>query len=185
MKKKEDKNFIKYFQGVDPIKRKNKIKKGVKRVPENLKTQIKKIKKTDTTNEKKTKPTKDSKFLVEIGKINKKLKKGRVSIDKKIDFHGKFLFQAEEEFKKTILESYNEKKRCILFVTGKGLHKQKIFFDDSLSPSPKLFYGKIRESFLDWVKKPELGKYILTTERASAEHGGDGAFYVYLRKNKN
>ena len=34
-------------------------------------------------------------------------------------------------------------------------------------------------------KKPELAKYILTTEKASFAHGGDGAFYVYLRKNKN
>ncbi len=30
-----------------------------------------------------------------------------------------------------------------------------------------------------------LSKYILSYEQASIEHGSDGAFYVYLRKNKN
>ena len=31
----------------------------------------------------------------------------------------------------------------------------------------------------------KFSKYILSFEQASIEHGGDGAFYVYLRKNKN
>ena len=34
-------------------------------------------------------------------------------------------------------------------------------------------------------KKPGISKYILTTEKADLGRGGDGAFYVYLRKNKN
>ena len=58
-------------------------------------------------------------------------------------------------------------------------------YANAFKKSPKLFYGKIREAFLEWVKKPELAKYILTTEKADFKHGGDGAFYVYLRKNKN
>ena len=113
------------------------------------------------------------------------LKRGQIHIDKKIDFHGKILSQAEDEFQNIVLESYKQKKRCLLFITGKGLHKQTNLFDDRLNKSPKLFYGKIRGAFLEWVRKPELAKYILTTEKASFEHGGDGAFYVYLRKNKN
>ena len=91
----------------------------------------------------------------------------------------------QDDFQKTVIESYKQKKRCLLFVTGKGLHNHKNLFDDGLKKSPKLFYGKIRGVFLEWTKKPELAKYILTTEKASPSHGGDGAFYVYLRKNKN
>ena len=37
---------------------------------------------------------------------------------------------------------------------------------------------------LEWVKKPELAKYILSIEKAKIEHGGDGAFYVFLRRKK-
>ena len=72
------------------------------------------------------------------------------------------LSEAEYEFQKNIIESYKQKKRCLLFVTGKGLHKQKNVVDDSLNESPKLFYGKIREAFLKWVKKPEFSKSIFS-----------------------
>ena len=185
MNKEEDQIFFKYTRGVEPINRKNKIKKGIKKIPKNIIKKIQKIKKLETIKEKKTEKITSSQYIVETGKINKMLRRGQASIDKKIDFHGKILTEAEDEFQKTVLESYKLKKRCLLFVTGKGLHKQKNFIDDSLNKNPKLFYGKIRRAFLGWVKKPELAKYILSIEKADFEHGGDGAFFVYLRKNKH
>jgi len=147
--------------------------------------QIQKTKKPETDMEKKQEKITNSQYLFEIGKTNKMLRRGKIFIDKKIDFHGKILSKAEDEFQKTVIESYKQKKRCLLFITGKGLHKQKNIFDDNLNKNPKLFHGKIREAFLEWINKPELAKYILTTEKANFERGGDGAFYVYLRKNKN
>ena len=50
---------------------------------------------------------------------------------------------------------------------------------------PKLYHGIIRSSFVEWARSKKFSKYILSFEQASIEHGGDGAFYVYLRKNKN
>jgi len=185
MNKKDDQIFFKYTQGVEPINRKNKIKKGIKKIPKNIIKQSQQINKLKTTEEKKTDKTTAPEYLFETGKTNKMLRRGQVFIDKKIDFHGKTISQAEDKFQKTIIECYKQKKRCLLFVTGKGLHKQKNFFGDNLDKSPKLFYGKIRGAFLEWVNKPGLAKYIITTEKASPAHGGDGAFYVYLRKNKS
>jgi len=185
MNNKNDEIFFKYTRGVEPINRKNRIKKGIKKITKNKTKQIEKVKNTETTKKTNTEYIKNSQFLFETSKTNKMLKKGQISIDKKIDFHGKNLSQAEDEFKKTVIQSYKQKKRCLLFITGKGLHKKHSLFDDRLYKSPKLFYGKIREAFLEWIRRPELAKYILTTEKADLEHGGDGAFYVYLRKNKN
>ena len=185
MNKKDDQIFFKYTHGVEPINRKNRIKKGIKKIPKKTIKQIEKTKQTETIKDKKTESIIKSQFLIETGKANKMLKKGQIHIDKKIDFHGKVLSQAEDEFQNTVLESYKQKKRCLLFITGKGLHKQKNIFDDNLNKNPKLFHGKIREAFLEWINNPELAKYILTTEKANFERGGDGAFYVYLRKNKN
>jgi len=185
MNKKDNQIFYKYTEGVEPINRKNRIKKGIKKIPKNILKKIETIKQAEVIKEKKTENTKHSQFLIETGKVNKMLKRGQIHIDKKIDFHGKILSQAEDEFQKTVLESYKQKKRCLLFITGKGLHKQPSAFGNNLNKSPKLFYGKIRGAFLEWIKKPKLAKYILTTEKAKFEHGGDGAFYVYLRKNKN
>ena len=70
----------------------------------------------------------------------------------------------------------------LLFVTGKGLFKSKNYEE---SDKPKLYRGIIRASFIEWAKSKKFSKYILSFEQASIEHGGDGAFYVYLRKNKN
>ena len=69
-----------------------------------------------------------------------------------------------------------------MFITGKGLFKVKKNNDYD---SPKLYYGIIRNAFKEWVKSTKLSRLILSYENASIEHGGDGAFYVYLRKKKN
>jgi len=179
----EEDIFLKKMQGVEPIKKTNKLGKGIKKSI---------IKKNPTTNQKikykkKQEPAptiKTTGFKYEKHNINKNLRKGKVKINKKIDFHGTTLFNAEEIFGETIKRSYKNNERCILFVTGKGLRRKKT--DTHLSQNtPKLFYGKIRSSLKQWAEKSELAKYILAVERASVEHGGDGAFYVYLRKRKN
>ena len=172
--------FLKQMRGVSPIKKNNRIKK------ENLKTNYKPIKKkivkqknikTSNFNEKK----KNTEFFLEKIDLKKGIKKGSFQIDKKIDFHGKSLIESEEQFNNTIIESYNSGQRCLLFVTGKGLFKLKNYEE---SYKPKLYHGIIRASFIEWAKSKKFSKYILSFEQASIDHGGDGAFYVYLRKNK-
>ena len=180
MNKKDDQIFFKYTQGVKPINRKNKIKKGIKKTPKNIIKQLQKIKKLETTKEKKTEKITNSEYLFEIGKVNKMLRKGQVFIDKKIDFHGLSLFDAERLFTHTISICYKKNLRCILFITGKGvLKKTANDWDES-----KLYYGKIRSNFLIWTKKKELSKFILNVEQASIKYGADGAFFVYLRRQK-
>ena len=147
--------FLKQMKGVSPIKKNNRIKK------EDPKINYKSGKKNIVKKQKVITPNvstviKNSEFSLEKIDLKKGIKKGSFHIDKKIDFHGKSLIESEEQFNNTIIESYNSGQRCLLFVTGKGLFKSKKF-----------------------------SKYILSFEQASIEHGGDGAFYVYLRKNKN
>ena len=173
--------FLKQMKGVSPIKKNNRIKK------EDPKTNYKSgkkniVKKPEviTTNVNTLK--KNSKFSLEKIDLKKGIKKGSFHIDKKIDFHGKSLLESEEQFNNTIIESYNRGQRCLLFVTGKGLFKSKNYEE---SDKPKLYHSIIRSSFVEWARSKKFSKYILSFEQASIEHGGDGAFYVYLRKNKN
>ncbi len=122
-----------------------------------------------------------SKFEIEKNKTNKKLKKGKIPIDKKIDFHGLSLLDAENLFNHTISSCYKKNLRCILFITGKGVLKKTT----NDFGSPKLYYGKIRSNCVIWTKKKELSMFILNVEQASIKHGADGAFFVYLRRQKN
>ena len=173
--------FLKQMKGVSPIKKNNRIKK------ENLKTNYKPSKNNIVKQKNITAPTvsttiRNTEYHLEKIDLKKEIKKKSFHIDKKIDFHGKSLLESEEQFYNTIIESYNKGQRCLLFVTGKGLFKSK---NSEESENPKLYYGIIRSAFVEWVRLKKFSKYILSFEQASIEHGGDGAFYVYLRKNKN
>ena len=170
------------MKGVTPINKKNRVSNS-KTIKKNklIKNKTKPI--TDLNSENITKTNiKPPNFSLEKVKIKKNIKKNILKIDKRVDFHGKSLLEAEDIFSSTIVDCFKQQKRCLLFITGKGVFKPKN--QDELI-KPKLYHGVIRASFFDWVNSKKLSKYILSYEQASIEHGSDGAFYVYLRKNKN
>ena len=180
----DDDFFLKQMRGVNPIKKKNRIKKETQKPSQKIKTTNKKSKTTQTQNKQNNNETiiKKSKFVLEKANIKKTIKKGLIKIDKKIDFHGKTLLESEELFSSTVLSCHQKGMRCLLFVTGKGLFKKKGLGEHT---SPKLYYGVIRSAFTSWVNSKKFSKYILSYEKASTHHGGEGAFYVYLRKYRN
>ena len=182
MKNKNEDAFLKSIKGTLPIKKNNKITKPI--FTNKKKDTVKKTTKVNLINIK-TKPTiintNTSIFEVQKTTINKKLKKGKIPINKKIDFHGLSVVEAETLFLDTIKVCYKNNLRCLLFITGKGVLKKNKQEDFNI----KLYYGKIRNSFISWTKKNELQQYILNVEQASIEYGADGAFFVYLRKKKS
>ena len=182
MNNEENDLFLKQMKGVTPLKKNNRlINKKTNNKNKSVKKKIK-LKNTNNLEIEKEQEVKNSHFALENVNIKKNIKKNILKIDKKIDFHGKNLLEAEDIFSSTVIDCFNQHKRCLLFVTGKGVFKPK---DHDEFAKPKLFHGVIRKSFFDWVKSKKLAKYILSYEQASIEHGSDGAFYVYLRKNKN
>ena len=182
MNNEENDLFLKQMKGVEPLKKNNrllnkKISKKNKIVKKKTKPIISNALEVENKSEKK-----HSHFTLESANIKKNIKKNILKIDKKIDFHGRGLLEAEQIFSSTIVECFNKNKRCLLFVTGKGLFKTK---NHDYVSKPQLYHGVIRAEFFNWVKSKKFSKHILSFEQASTEHGGDGAFYVYLRKNKN
>ena len=182
MRKKDNDAFLRSITGTKPIQKKDKIKKSILK-NENLNKENIKIKKIIIKNlaEPKVITTgskKNNKNKIETTKINKKLKKGKIPPNQKVDFHGMSLFEAEELLCNVIINCYNTNKRCILFVTGKGVNKKETDYRNET----RLYYGKIRGAFTSWIRKPDIEKYILSVEQASMEYGADGAFFVYLRK---
>ena len=182
MNNEENDLFLKQMKGVTPLKKNNRlINKKTNNKNKSVKKKIK-LKNTNNLEIEKEQEVKNSHFALENVNIKKNIKKNILKIDKKIDFHGRGLLEAEEIFSSTISECFNKNKRCLLFVTGKGLFKNK---KDEHENKPQLYHGIIRAAFFDWVKSKKFSKHILSFEQASIEHGGDGAFYVYLRKNRS
>ena len=88
---------------------------------------------------------------------------------------------AKDLFVSSIGQCYMDNKRCILFITGKGIRKQQYSYEKN----DRLYYGKIRNSFHEWTTTKGVQEKILNIQDAPINLGGDGAFLVFLRKNKN
>ncbi len=173
--------FLKKMKGVKPLREKDNFIKSDKKKINETKKNFKKI--SDLEIKKNTNQVKTKSYNLSFGDINRDLKKGRVKIDRTVDLHGYGLLDAQIKFKNEVIKAYKDNKRCILFITGKGTHiknSDKNYKDDK----PRLFYGKIKNSILDWIKENDLTRYILTYQNAGIERGGDGAIYIYLRKKK-
>ena len=177
----EEDFFLKNMKGVKPIKKDGLTVKT--RTTDNTKVKLEKKTKTKKTTEQTIVEYKvsGSEFKLSFGEVNKDLKRGKVKIDRRIDLHGYGLVEAHNKFIGEVKKNYNKNKRCLLIITGKGVHKKTGNEQDT---NPKLFYGKIKNSIINWINQDDLKKYILTYQDAGFEHGGDGALFVYLRKKK-
>ena len=180
MTKKKKDFFENVLSDVTPLKKNRHINFTEKEIKYTLKEKYQEkelLKKPIATKEEKIIPQSQSKQPInDKSNFFKKLKKGKVKIDRKIDLHGLTLTQAEERFGIEIENSFNKKLRCILFVTGKGLRKKRE------GESRALYYGKIRNNIEKWIIKKQNEEKILYFSVAHSSHGGEGSFYVYLRK---
>ena len=99
---------------------------------------------------------------------------------KYIDLHGHSLEEANKQIEKIINDSYLEKIKKIIVVTGKGLHSQ-----NEKNPYASKDLSILKYSIPEFIKStPALRKLINKIEEASIEDGGSGAFYIYLKKIK-
>ena len=106
-----------------------------------------------------------------------RLQKGQMPIDARLDLHGMTVEQAKLRLKSFLLNAHARGDRVILVITGKGLRSG---FDEFNRPNR----GVIREGLPQWVKDKEIAPMIVQITPAHRQHGGDGAFYLYLRRKR-
>ena len=107
----------------------------------------------------------------------KKFKKEEFPIEATLDLHGKTEDTAFELVDEFIPKCYNQGKRCIVIITGKGLnvHKNEDIFTNK---------GILRKSVPQWLNTLRLRSMILVYKHPSERLGGSGALYILLRRNK-
>ena len=97
-----------------------------------------------------------------------------------IDLHGFTLDEANKTVDRFINESYEKGINKIRIVTGKGLHS-----DNEKNPYISKDLSILRYSIPEYIKKNnDLMKLIIEFKEATIQDGGDGAFYIHLKKNK-
>ena len=139
---------------------------------------------------KKNFPTKQDKedwisFTKEMGGITSKdddfpEKINALNNTKKLDLHGMSLEEANKKVEKFIIDSFGQGYRKLLIVTGKGLRSKNY---DNPYVSSKL--SVLKYSVPEYIKHNEnLNTMISKTSIAEQKDGGDGAIYIYLKKNE-
>lgn len=88
-------------------------------------------------------------------------------IEARLDLHGMTEAQAYQRFAAFIAEAYAHGLRTVLVITGKGRKGE----------------GALRRAFKHWLEAKEIRGYINGYHTATRTHGGEGAWYVRIRRN--
>lgn len=104
-----------------------------------------------------------------------KMSRGKIKPEGRIDLHGMTMDQAHPALVGFILSAQGQGKRLVLVITGKGKMR------DGDGPIPGR-NGILRHQVPQWLALAPLSAAILEVRPAHIRHGGDGAYYVYLRR---
>jgi len=110
-------------------------------------------------------------------KKHQRMTRGKLTPDGRIDLHGMTLTQAHPALIRYLTTAYGAQKRLVLVITGKGKQKP----DDGPIP---MRVGVLRHHVPMWLNQAPLSHMVMQITEAHAKHGGGGAFYVYLRRNR-
>ena len=106
-----------------------------------------------------------------------KMKRGKLAPEARIDLHGMIVSEAHAELTGFILDAAADGKRLVLVITGKG----RVRDDFGSIPARR---GILRHQVPQWLALPPLRNLVLQVTPAHVRHGGEGAYYVYLRRSR-
>ena len=99
------------------------------------------------------------------GRTRRRLSRGDVPIDRRLDLHGHTAARAEIKLQRFIEDASYAGCRCVLVITGKGA-------------------GVLKGFVPGWLKEAPLSRLVLALAEARPVDGGSGAFYVLLRRRR-
>jgi len=109
---------------------------------------------------------------------HRKMLRGKLKPEARIDLHGMTLAQAHPALVHFIIDSFDAGHRLVLVITGKGRGGEG---DSGDGPIP-IRRGVLRQQVPGWLHAPPLGAMVLDIREAHQRHGGSGAYYVYLKR---
>ena len=101
-------------------------------------------------------------------RTGERMKRGALPIEGRIDLHGMTRDQAQLRLFNFIVGAYEQGKRSILVITGKGQGGM----------------GILKSEVPRWLNLPPIREKVLGFSYAQPKDGGDGALYVLLRRHR-
>jgi DNA-nicking Smr family endonuclease len=122
----------------------------------------------------KTRPAREASRLSALHagdpKADRRAAKGLIPIEARLDLHGLSEAAAHARVTRFVLRAQGDGLRLVLVITGKG------------AASGGEGRGVIRRRFIDWIESPPLRAAIARAAPAKPKDGGQGAFYVFLKR---
>lgn len=103
-------------------------------------------------------------------RTSERLRKGEIAIERRLDLHGMTQDDAHAALDRFVRQAWSDGKRMLLVITGKG----------SISAGG----GILRRHVPRWLAAGEHAARVLRIEPAQARHGGSGAIYLLLRRQR-
>ena len=97
--------------------------------------------------------------------------RGKEQIDGRLDLHGLTQSEAHATLLRFLRTASARQARLVLVITGKG--------------SGEGGRGVLRRQLPHWLALPEFRSLVIGFEQASVRHGGDGAWYVSVRRSRD
>lgn len=97
-----------------------------------------------------------------------RFRKGQMDIEVIIDLHGHSQIDAFAGLQDCVQQSALRGKRMLLVITGKG----------------RMGDGVLRRNLPLWLNAPSIQPFVLAFDAATRKDGGEGAFYVLLKRQK-
>ena len=104
-------------------------------------------------------------------RLGQRLKRGQLPIEATLDLHGRRRDDAHGELVGFLAWAQGRGLRCLLVITGKG---RRTPLDEERSV--------LKAMLPRWLNEPTCRNRVLAFAHAKPQHGGEGAFYVLLRK---
>ncbi|HSK39949.1 MAG TPA: Smr/MutS family protein, partial [Arenibaculum sp.] len=109
-----------------------------------------------------------------------RLRRGRIEIQARIDLHGLTQAQAHAALSAFVMRGWHEGRRTLLVITGKGSTGN----GDARGTTGR-GEGVLRAAVPRWLNEAALRPLVLAIRHAQPRHGGEGALYVLLKRNRN
>jgi DNA-nicking Smr family endonuclease len=108
---------------------------------------------------------------------SRRLEKGRVEVEAKLDLHGMRQRDAHAALRRFLKSAQGKDYRHVLVITGRGATQEapKSFYDEEAR-------GVLRQAVPQWLRDPEFASLVISFSQAPRRLGGAGALYVRLRK---
>jgi len=113
-----------------------------------------------------------------------RLARGIEKIDARVDLHGMTQQEAHTALLAFIGRARLSGWKTVLVITGKGApakEGERVSLFELGREAP----GVLRRKVPQWLSEPQMREFVVGFDKASPKHGGSGALYVRIRRQKS